>query len=241
MQILGYIIYGIGVLIALAWGFFIRGKARGEQATSKMHETNGMLMIISLILISVFSWSPLHLLWMFPLAFLLGLLSMIPPFKLLWPLASIYGSLWYIGISNLGIKYYVAGDYNKAIEALTEEIGKNPSSAEACFYLGLAYGKTDQHDQEIASYKKAIKIKPKKPELHLNLGFAYHDTGNKQEAISEIKEAIRLRPDYLNAHYKLCQIYIEIGDDENAKREFEILNKMDSNRANELSSSIKAM
>lgn len=241
MQILEYIIYGIGVLFALGWGFNIRSKARGEQATSKMHETFGMLMVVSLILIPVFSWSPLHLLWMFPLAFLLGLLSMMPPFKILWPLASIYGSLWYIGISNEGIKYYVAGDYSKAIEALTEEVGKNPSSAEAYFYLGLAYGKINQHDQEIASYKKAIEIKPKKPELHLNLGFAYNDTGNKQEAISEIKEAILLRPDYLNAHYKLCQIYIEMGDVENAKREFETLSKIDSNRANELAPSIKAM
>ena len=56
MQILGYIIYGVGILIALAWGFFIRGKARGEQAASKMHETNGMLMVVSLILIPVFSF-----------------------------------------------------------------------------------------------------------------------------------------------------------------------------------------
>lgn len=92
------IFYIICVLFAIAWGMLIRHKAKVEQSTEKIFEIFGLLMAVSLILIPTLSLSPLHLLWMFPASFMLGPLSFIFPFRLLWPLASLYGSLWYIGL-----------------------------------------------------------------------------------------------------------------------------------------------
>lgn len=239
MDIIGYIILGLSILFTLGWCLQIRGKAKNEQATEKSMELFGFLMTVSIILIPLLRLSPFHLLWMLPASFILGLLSMATPLRILWIFSSIYFSFWYIGISNLGRKYYVAGEYDKAIDAFKEEISKNPSSAEAHFNLALAYGKIGQHDKEIAAYEEAVKLNPKRPELHFNLGTAYNDIGNKQQAISELKEAIRLRPEYLKAHYTICKIYVEMGDRDNAIKEHEIVKKLDNGVADELTSIIK--
>jgi tetratricopeptide (TPR) repeat protein len=238
-SIIGYIILVVSIIITVGWCLRVREKAKNEQAREKSFELQGLLLTVSVILTLLFHLSPFHLLWMLPASFILGLLSIHTPLKFLWIFSSIYFSLWYIGISNLGRKYYVAGEYEKAIDAFKEEISKNPSSAEAHFNLGLVYGKTGQHEKEIAAYEDAIKLNPKRPELYFNLGTVHNDIGNTQHAIDVLREAIRLRPEYLKAHYTICKIYSEIGDSENANKEFEIIKKMDSNVADELASIIK--
>jgi len=99
MHIIANVLYISCVLFAILWGINIRQKAKTEQATEKIFEVFGLLMVVSLILIPTLSLSPFHLLWMFPVSFLFGLLSLIFPLNLLlWPLASFYSSLWYIGL-----------------------------------------------------------------------------------------------------------------------------------------------
>jgi tetratricopeptide (TPR) repeat protein len=240
-NIIGITILVVSILITLGWCLRVREKAENEQATEKSFELQGLLLTVSVILIPSLHLSPFHLLWMLPASFVLGLLSINTPLRLLWIFSSIYFSFWYIGISNLGRKYYVAGEYDKAIDAFKEEISKNPSSVDAYFNLGLAYGKTGQLENEIATYEEAIRLKPNRPELHLNLGSAHNDIGNKQKAIDVLKEAIRLKPEYIKAHYIICKIYTEIADRENAIKEYEILKNMDSNVAEEFAPIIKAM
>ncbi|MDD5551830.1 MAG: tetratricopeptide repeat protein [Candidatus Pacebacteria bacterium] len=239
MNIIEYIILGFSVLLTLGWCLNVRGKAKNEQATEKSMELLGFLMTVSIVLVLLLRLSPFHLLWMLPASFILGLLSAITPLRFLWIFSSIYFSFWYIGVSNEGRKFYIAGDYNKAIESFKKEIDKKPSSAEAYFNLGLAYGKISQHDKEITAYQEAIRLKPNKPEPYLNLGLALNDKGDKDKAIEALKQAIELRPDYLKAHYTICQIYSRIGDRENARKEFEIVKKADGRAAADLASFIK--
>lgn len=236
MDIIGYIIYGLSILITLGWCLQIRGKAQNEQAREKSMELQGFLMTVSLVLIPLLHLSPFHLLWMLPSSFILGLLSMTTPLRVLWIFSSIYFSFWYIGISNVGRKFYVDGEYEKAVAAFEEDISKKPTS-EAYFNLALAYGKLGDHDNEIIAYQQSIELKPK-PETYFNLGNAYDDKGNKQEAIKAFKQAISLRPEYLKAHYTICKTYAEIGDKENALKELEIVRKTDSRSADELASII---
>jgi len=241
MNVIGYIILGLCILFTLVWCLRVREKARNEQATEKGMELQGFLMTVSIVLVLSLHLSPFHLLWMLPASFILGLLSMTTPLRILWIFSSIYFAFWYIGISNEGRKHYVAGEYDKAIEAFKEEIRKKPTSAEAYFNLGLAYGKTGQPDKEIAAYEQAIKLKPNVSSTYYNLATVYNDIGQKQNAIAAFKDAIRLNPDYIKAHYSICKIYIEIGDRGNALNELEILKKMDNDLAEELLPKIQAM
>lgn len=234
MEIIGYIIIGLSILITLGWCFNVRHKAKYEQATEKSMELQGFLMTISIILIFVIPLSPFHLLWMLPASFIVGLLSIATPLNLLWIFSSIYFFFWYIGISNPGRKFYLDGDYLQAVDAFKEEIKKNPTSAEAYFNLALAYGKLGKHDNEVSSYEEAIKLSPNRPESYFNLGNAYIDKGDKHKAVMALRQAIILRPNYLNAHFTLGKTYAEIGDKENALKELEIVRKTDKGIANEL-------
>ncbi len=238
-NIIEYVIFGLSILFTLVWCLRIRQKAKSEQATEKSMELQGFLMTASVVLVPLLHLSYFHLLWMIPASFVLGLLSMATPLKLLWIFSSLYFAFWYIGISNAGRKYYIAGEYDKAIAAFKEEIRKKPTSAEAYFNLGLAYGKNGQQENEIDAYREALKLNPNRPELHFNLGTVYNDIGKKEEAIRVLKEAIHLRPEYLKAHYTLCKIYLEIGDNENGRRELEIVKKLNGSIPEDLASALK--
>ena len=233
MNIINYIVLALSILITLGWSLRIREKARSEQSSEKVMELQGFLMTISIGLIFLLNISPIHLIWMLPTSFMLGLLSMTTPLKFLWVFSSIYFSIWYIGISNPGRKYYLSGEYVQAVQAFKDEISKKPSS-QAYFNLGLTFGKMQQHDKEIDAYKQAIELAPKKPELYFNLGLVYNENGNKEEAINMLNKAIQLKPDYLKARYCACKIYAEIGNQYKAKKEFDEIKKLDSYLAEEL-------
>ncbi len=234
MEIFSYVVYGLAVFITLGWCLNIRTKARNEQTTEKSMELQGFLMTISLILIPLLHLSPFHLIWMIPTSFILGLLSITTPLKFLWIFSSLYFAFWYIGINNLGRKYYINGEYEKAIEAFKKEINDKPSSAEAYYNLGLAYGKIGQHEKEIDCYEESIKHNPNKPEIHFNLGIVHNKIGNHKEAIKALNESIKLRPNYLKAHYNICIIYAETGNQEKAMKELEIVKSYDVALAEEL-------
>jgi tetratricopeptide (TPR) repeat protein len=240
-NIIGYIILGLSILFTFAWCLRCREKAKSEQATEKSMELQGFLMTISVIVVPLFHLSPFHLLWMLPASFILGLLSMTTPLRILWIFSSMYFLFWYIGISNEGRKHYVAGEYDKAIEEYKKEIIKKPTSAEAYFNLGLAYGKTGQTENEIAAYEQSIKLKPNVSASYFNLGTAYSDIGHKQKAIAAFNDAIKLNSYYVKARYTVCKIYIEVGDRENAIKEYEILKGKDNKISEELEPLINAM
>jgi len=233
MTIIGYIILGLGIILTIAWCLNIREKVKKEQAREKAMELSGFLMTISIFLVFVLHMSPFHLLWMIPASYFLGLMSMMTPLRILWLFSSIYFYIWYIGVSNAGRKFYIDGEYEKAIQAYEEDILKT-SSPELYFNLALAYGKVRQHKKEIWAYQQSIKLDPKKPQSYYNLGNAFSDFGDKLNAIVSFNEAIRLKPDYLKAHYFICKTYAEIGDKENALKALEIVKKLDSLSAEEL-------
>lgn len=240
MQIIGIIVWVLGVIWAITQGFNIRQKAKNEQATEHTFEVHALLVAVSIIIIPVLSLSPFHLLWMLPASFVLGLASVIFPLNLLWLPASLYGSLWYIGTKNPGRAFYLTGDYTKAIECYKDTVLLKPNSAKAHFNLGLAYDKAGYPKEAIKSYKEVIRLNPKSSMTYCNLGFIYKDLGDRQKAIQSFKEAIRIKPNYDKARGNLGMVYVEVGDIENALKEYEILRKSNKTYAAELYSAINA-
>ena len=240
MKIIGIILWVAGVLYALSWGFIIRQKAKNEQATEHTFELNALLLAVSVIIIPVLSLSPFHLLWMLPASFVLGLSSMIFPLNLLWLPASLYGSLWYVGTRNQGRAFYLAGDYAKAIECYKETVRSKPNSAEAHFYLGLAYDKAGDKEKAIESFREVIRLEPTSSRAYCNLGLCYKDLGVYEKAIESYKEAVCIKPDYDRARGNLGMAYVEVGDIANALKEYEVLQKSNEMYAAELYSAINA-
>lgn len=240
MRIIGIILWVVGLIWAIAQGFLIREKAKNEQATEHTFELHALLLAVSVIIIPLLSLSPFHLLWMIPASFVLGLASVVPPLSLLWLPASLYGSLWYIGTRDPGRAFYLAGDYDKAIEAFKEAIRTKPNSADTHFNIGLAYSKVGDTHKAIESFCTTIELNPNSAEAHCNLGFAYNDIGNATEAAESFSAAIRIRPNYVRAIWNLGMIYVGLDDLDSSLKQYETLKALDKKHAEELHSAITA-
>ncbi|MDD2762594.1 MAG: tetratricopeptide repeat protein [Opitutaceae bacterium] len=240
MRIVEILIWFMGLIWAVAQGLNIRQKAKREQATEHTFELHALLLAVSVIIVPILSLSPLHLLWMIPASFVLGLASVIPPLNLLWFPASLYGHLWYVGTRNRARALYLAGDYAKAIEAYEETIRLKPQSAEAHFNLGVAYGKVGDKEKAIESFKNTIRLSPDSAEAYCNLGFNYKDLGSLSDAVDSFREAIRIRPGYARAIWNLGMVHVEMGDLDNALKQYDALLAIDRKHADELHAAITA-
>jgi len=58
-----------------------------------------MMFALSLFIVPIFGFSPFHLLWMFPVSFVLGMLSFVFPFSLLSVLGRTFGTICCIGLT----------------------------------------------------------------------------------------------------------------------------------------------
>lgn len=241
MKISEYIILGISIILTISWCLKIRKKTIYEQNREKSMEFQGFLMTVSIVGILLFKFSSFHLIWLLPLSFVLGLLSAVTPLKLLYFLSSLYFKVWFVGANNLGRKYYVDGDYHKAINEFENVVTKNPKSEGTFFNLGLAYEKINNFPKAIEAYEKAINLNPKRPELFFNIGIALKNNNNKKRAIIELKKAVKLRDNYVKAHYGISLLYAETGDFKKAFYELEIVDKLSKNLSQKLSQEIKKL
>jgi len=228
----------MGLIWAIAQGINIREKAKNEQATEHTFEVHALLLAASVFLIPFLSLSPFHLLRIIPASFVLGLASVIFPLNLLWLPASLYGSLWYIGTKNPGRAFYLAGDYTNAIEAFKETLRVKPNSADTHFYIGLAYWKAENIQKAIESFNDTIRLKPDYAQAYCNLGFIYKDLKNERAAADAFEEALRIRPNYPKVIWNLGMTYVALGELENAKKQYDALQQVDKEHADELHSAI---
>ena len=103
MEIIGYVVYGIGVLFAVAWLIGIRTYTNSGQGLTISTVNTTMLFIVSLALVPILQVDPLHLLWMYPLSFVLGMLSLVFPFSLLSIPGHLVGWIACIGLNQAEI------------------------------------------------------------------------------------------------------------------------------------------
>ena len=115
MQFIGYVVYGIGVLLTLSWIVGIRQHTVHGTPPMKPSINQTMLFVVCLVLVPAMSLSPLHLLWMFPASWILGLFSLAMPFALL----SIPGQVFY-RLTCLGMDTELAERNRNRIEKLRE-------------------------------------------------------------------------------------------------------------------------
>jgi len=104
MIYLGWFIGLVGVIVAVGWVYGIRNYMRSGMGVTQQTVNTTMLFFVSLIVTLSFQISPYHLLWFFPLSWLLGTLSLVFPFSLI----SIPGVL-FRGICCIGLDSALAG------------------------------------------------------------------------------------------------------------------------------------
>lgn len=91
------------------------------------------------------------------------------------------------------IKAYDKGDYNQAIQLLSQYILQKPNEPEAYFYLGNVFLKKEMPDSAVVQYKKALDLKSKYWQALYQLGYAYYKQGRYDEAKETFESGLKIK------------------------------------------------
>ena len=122
------------------------------------------------------------------------------------------------------------GRVPEAITFTTRELTINPASALAFSQLGDAYVRQAQWDDAIATLQKSIWLNPYYSAPYILMGRAYLKKAQPAVAEGMLRRAIEFDPNNRAAHYLLAQLLQQNGREEEAKREFEIAERLRSPR-----------
>ena len=118
------------------------------------------------------------------------------------------------------------GRFAEAVTFTERELAINPANAAAFSQLGDAFGRQGKWDEAIAVLQKSVWLNPYYSAPYILLGRAY--TRKDQHAAAEgmFRRAIEYDPNNRTAHYLLAQLLQQLGRAEEAKREFEIAERL---------------
>jgi tetratricopeptide (TPR) repeat protein len=102
-----------------------------------------------------------------------------------------------------GLDNQKAGRLKEAVEVYTEVIGKNPRSAEAYNWRGMAEEDLGQLDQALADYNKAIEISPDYADAYNNRGEVYRKKNMIPQATADYRKAGELDKNFAEAFYNM--------------------------------------
>lgn len=134
--------------------------------------------------------------------------------------------------------YIQQKNYDKALEALQNEVTKNPSSDEGYYLLGVVQGEKENYDEMVKAFDKSLSISDKfKSDIDnqkkyywanlFNKGVAFYQRGNKSESEDSVKmfydksinafeNAVKIEPDSAATYKNLAFVYMSEGNNEKA-------------------------
>jgi tetratricopeptide (TPR) repeat protein len=124
-----------------------------------------------------------------------------------------------------------AGRLKEAVEIYTEVIAKNPRSAEAYNWRGMAYEDLGQLDQALADFNKAIEISPDYADAYNNRGEIYRKKNTIPQAFADYRKAAQLDKNFGEAHYNMALMNEIQKKDGLAAGEYETYLKLRPNAA----------
>ena len=120
---------------------------------------------------------------------------------------------------SAGAELVFAGEYEAAIEKLSEAIRLDPRYAPAYSSRGSAYLHTGESQAAIQDYDTAIRLAPENPDLaddYYNRGFVYQTIGEYQQAIEDFTQAIRSNPVRADLYEFRASAYDKLGEEQKA-------------------------
>ncbi len=109
--------------------------------------------------------------------------------------------------ANIGWCYYLAGNYDKAVEAAKETLRLDPSFGIAYGYLGQAQVEKGQYEAAIESFRKNVSLEPANLARKAELANAYFRAGKQKEGEEIIEEFRHLEGKRYVSSYDWAMIY----------------------------------
>ena len=126
----------------------------------------------------------------------------------------------------LGQMALFRGRLADAMTMTERELASNPGHSMAWSQLGDVYARQSKWDEAIAALQKSIWLNPYYSAPYILLGRAYMKKDQPARAEGMLRRAVQYDPNNRTAHYLLAQLLQQLGRTEEAKREFEIAEKL---------------
>ena len=105
-----------------------------------------------------------------------------------------------MALVSLGRLRIAQKNYDGAIEALSQAVKVEPTSAQANYFLGEAYLQNKKGSLGVGYLNEALKLDPiGMADAHLRLGALYNAAGMKDKAAAEYEQFLKKVPDYPQA------------------------------------------
>ncbi|MGE5815801.1 MAG: tetratricopeptide repeat protein [Acidobacteriota bacterium] len=118
------------------------------------------------------------------------------------------------------------GRLDDSIALTRKELAISPGDAMAFYQLGDALVRQSNWDAAIGSLQQSLWINPFYSGPYILLGKAYMRKGQAGTAEGMLRRAVQYDPNNRTAHYLLAQLLQQSGRPEEAKREFEIAERL---------------
>lgn len=108
---------------------------------------------------------------------------------------------------NVGLAWYAARDYEKAIAELRHALQIDPGFPPAHWWVALAYAQKKMYSDAVASVRKASELVPAGPWREGYLGYILAVAGHREEAMQALARLKSTPPQY-NIAYHLALVYV---------------------------------
>lgn len=98
-----------------------------------------------------------------------------------------------------GKQAYNQGQFDQAIQALTESIKLNGDRADSYYWRGLALLAIKQNDRALADLTDAIRLAPDSTSCFLSRGLLYSNMGQLDKAVADFDQALAIDPNLIDA------------------------------------------
>ena len=126
----------------------------------------------------------------------------------------------------LGQAALFRGRLDEAIALFNKELETNPGNAMAFYRMGDAYTRQLQWDKAIGALQRSVWLNPYFSGPYILMGKAYQAKGDRGAAEGMLRRAIGYDPNNKTAHYLLAQVLQQLGRAEDAKKEFDIAQRL---------------
>jgi tetratricopeptide (TPR) repeat protein len=116
--------------------------------------------------------------------------------------------------SNLGLIYYVEGNFNDSATALAKGLHLDPKLVGANLYLGIDYLKLNHPDKALPLLQHAVRLDPSNKDAQSWLGTAYWQAGRSRDALDQLRKADKAFPNDPDILFVLGEAYRKTADQE---------------------------
>ena len=116
--------------------------------------------------------------------------------------------------SNLGLIYYVRGNFKESAASLSKGLRIEPNLVGANLYLGIDYLKLNHADKAIPYLQHALRLDPANKDAQSWLGTAYWEAGQTWTALQQLRETDKNFPNDPDIMFVLGEAYGKAADQE---------------------------